>query len=146
MLVNSAFYPDFATWALVLAGNTCRSPLHIHLTYTFSALAAYTFGVLMGTLASEGVVSWEQELEHSQQSTSLDSIVEIQAIQWKRQMQLQGLKKDASRELAVHLVPDLSEALRYALAVPSHTTHTPQSDTRHVPACAVLHRRQVRFM
>lgn len=66
----------------------------------------------MGTLASEGMVSRDQELTSLQQHAVSDQILEIQAIQWKRQLQLQGSGKDASRELAVHLIPDLSSDLR----------------------------------
>lgn len=87
------------------------------LTVILDLLAAYTFGVLMGSLASKGMVSWDQELDPAQQKTALDPVVEIQAIQWKRQMQLQGTDKDASRELAVRLIPELAQTLRCALPV-----------------------------
>lgn len=66
----------------------------------------------MGVLASEGLVSSDQELTASQSEEVLHHLVEIQAIQWKRQMQLQGTGKDASRELAVRLIPGLATQLR----------------------------------
>lgn len=66
----------------------------------------------MGALASEGIVSLDQELSPSQSEQLLDRITEIQAIQWKRQLQLHGTDKDASRELALSLVPDLAAELR----------------------------------
>eukprot|EP00892_Ulva_mutabilis_P009032 jgi/Ulvmu1/6500/UM003_0133.1 len=77
-----------------------------------AALSAYTFGVLMGALASEGMVSGDQELTEGQREAVTHHITEIQAVQWKRQLQLHGNGKDASRELAMHLIPDLASALR----------------------------------
>lgn len=73
----------------------------------------------MGSLASKGMVSWDQELDSREQKTALHRVLEIQAIQWKRQMQLPGSQKDASRELACRLIPELSPRIRWDPPVPS---------------------------
>jgi hypothetical protein len=99
----------------------------------FGICAAYSFGVLMGVLASNGLHSIYLETpgcavqdipEHGNASTTNiqavpsqlqePRVLEVLAVQWKRQLQLHGSEKDASRELATEIMPDLAKQLQYA--------------------------------
>lgn len=78
----------------------------------------------MGVLASHSMISLDQQLQQSgpkamrgrgrPRAAANKAIIEVLAMQWKRQMQLQGAGKDDSRDLASEILPSLSSDLRCA--------------------------------
>ena len=64
--------------------------------------AAYTYGVIMGQLASKGVPA--------------ERIAEVTAVQWKTRLALRRCTKDDSRSVAQHVFPDCADAFRCASA------------------------------
>lgn len=78
----------------------------------------------MGVLASNGLMSLDQRAERAvavpmarrrgrPRTLPSRTIIEVLAMQWKRQMQLTGAGKDASRELAANILPSFAADLKY---------------------------------
>lgn len=91
----------------------------------------------MGVLASNGMMSLDQQVPRvgpvplargrgRPRTEPSRAIIEILAVQWKRQMQLQGAGKDASRDLAAAILPTLAVDLKCALNS-SCLTHSNQT-------------------
>lgn len=110
--------------------HLCRGPCQ-----AVPLCAAYTFGVLMGVLASNGLMSLDQQAPdggavpmsrgRGRPATAPSrAVLEILAIQWKRQMQLQGSGKDASRNLAAAILPTLADDLKCALTARAYLSPT----------------------
>jgi hypothetical protein len=74
----------------------------------------------MGVLASNGKISIDQQVDQAvpvpmaRRPDREPCLIEVLAVQWKRQMQLQGAGKDGSRDLATNILPTLASKLRCA--------------------------------
>lgn len=77
----------------------------------------------MGVLASNGLMSLDQQADTAvpvpmtrrrgrPRTVPSRAIIEVLAMQWKRQMQLQGCGKDGSRDLAAAILPSIAVDLK----------------------------------